>query len=227
MTPTTGTVRFEDGCISVGLERDHFGSVELLAKIDARGLHPFSDRANTEWLFDLLDFCVAYYALDRFIARPSQGWSRPFLINYPVRTERMEVWLSHVGLIREWILALTGDDVQVNPIPWAGVAERYPHPVLGLNEPATSIGLVSDGLDSLCGLHAIKVNDLSRVAFASIISGHRGPRIRNTITSTPGICPDLHFSISLHLRRGNEDKDQTQRSRTILAVVMGLASICA
>lgn len=221
METTVARVRFEQDTIRVHVKRDPFGALELVANINARSLHPFCDRANHDWLFELVDFVSAYYALDRFTARPRNGWCRPFTIEYPVRADRVDVWRFNAPLIKEWLLALTGDIVDVVPMPWEGDALRYDHLVLQLDGKVDAVGLISDGLDSLCGLDVAARFDRN-MAWASVFAGHKGKRIREMIGAVAPSHAHHHYHMTMDLANGNEDKEQTQRSRTVLAIVMGM-----
>jgi 7-cyano-7-deazaguanine synthase in queuosine biosynthesis len=223
MNPSVaGRIRFDGHFIAVDVDRDDFGSPSIIARFDARQLHPFTTEASDPTLFELLDLCVAYYALDRFVKRPMNGFGRTFVLRYPVRSP--ELWRRNVPLVRQWLLALTDDDVEVVPVPWRDAGDHHDRmQSLSLTEPVEAVGLLSDGLDSLCGLDAA-LQESRRMAWVSVISGHRRKRISAMMElgSESEIAAIDHYMIRLRLKRGNKAKEKTQRSRTVLAVAMGM-----
>lgn len=225
LQPTIAGVHFNGHTIGVELETDPFGGKEIIARFDAHRLHPFTVQASNPNLFDLLDFCVAFNALDRFTTRPDEGWSRRFVIRMPVSDPAL--WKRHSSLVNEWIYALTNDEVEVVPIVRnSGGAQHGRHPNLTLDDPVDVIGLVSDGLDSLCGVDAALQNRDRRYAWASVIAGTRGPKIRRIVDLSRAIAKQrlLHLTTDLKLKHGNKAREKTQRSRTVVAVVMGMAA---
>ncbi|MDE2480807.1 MAG: hypothetical protein KGN02_01285 [bacterium] len=202
------------------IQRDEFGAEEIIARINASSLHPFSSRANQPWLFDFVDLMASYYALDRFALRGADRWARHFIIKYPVRQHRAEAWHYAAPILRDLLLRITGDVVEIVAVPWEGTADRISHPVLPLNQEGSSVGLFSDGLDSLCGLD-VAIADKRDIVWASITTGHKGKRIRETLDRS-AVPAERRYSMSLMLGKGQNDKEHTQRSRTAVAIAMGM-----
>jgi hypothetical protein len=225
---TSASIDFKDNTIAVGVDTDPFGGREIIAQFDARRLHPFTAQASDPHLFDLLDFCVALNALDRFSRRPQDGWTRRFLLRMPVSDPQL--WKRSSSLISEWIYALTNDEVEVIPVA-RGIDGKHHRrsPNLTLDEPVDKIGLVSDGLDSLCGVDAASRSTDCRYAWASVVAGNRGPRIRRIIDlyATLAKGPVKHVTINLKIKNGNKAREKTQRSRTVTAIVMGFTAAYA
>ncbi len=203
--------------------RAPFDVNEVRARLDVRDLHPFTASSSDPALFELLDFCIALYAVDRSLRRPTDGWSRRFVLEYPVHN--LALWRRHAPLIREWLRALTGDDVIVKPMSRAltGVHHRR-EPALPLDDGADVVGLLSDGLDSLCGVDAAVRNPSQRLALASVITNPlRRKRIAGVVNFIHGVSPLIaHHTITTKLYQQRKVKEKTQRSRTVLAIALGM-----
>lgn len=224
----SASVEFKDKTIAIGVDTDPFGGRDIIARFDAGRLHPFTANACDPQLFDLLDLCVALNALDRFSRRPEDGWTRRFLVRMPVFDP--DLWKRHASLISEWIYALMNDEVEVFPIARSADGTHHKrHPNLALDEPVDRIGLVSDGLDSLCGVDVASRNVHCRYAWASVVAGNRGPRIRRIIDlyDLAAKADAKHVAISLKIKNGNTFPEKTQRSRTVVAIVMGFTAAYA
>ena len=223
---TVGSVRFEGKHICVDVDSDAFGSKNLVARFDASKLHPFTPSASDKGLFDLLDFCIAFYALDRSTPRPSDGWSRRFVMRLPVSDP--DLWRRHMTLIRDWAYALTNDEMEVIPVPRRADGEhhdRQPH--LAVENACDTVGLVSDGLDSLCGVDAAIRERSRRIAWASVVGGSKGPQIDRVVAMSREIAGRRlpHFTINTSLsQRRHKAREKTQRSRTVLAIVMAFTT---
>jgi hypothetical protein len=213
----------------VSTDADPFAEPTINALLDLERLHPLTARTSDPVCFELLDFIVAFYALDRSFRRPYDGWARHFIINFPVA--RVELWRRYAGLIREWLLAMTGDIVEVIPVSRkTGAVHHDREPMLALAAPVDVVGLLSDGLDSLCGVDAAVRDGSRRVALATVsTSGTRMRRIQQVAafaSRTAGYRIE-HLCFGTKLYRKRKVKEKTQRSRTVLAVVTGLSAAYA
>lgn len=223
---TVGDVRFDGNNICVDVESDAFGAKELVARFDASRLHPFTPSAAEKGLFDLLDYCIAFYALDRSTPRPNAGWTRRFVLRLPVSDP--DLWRQHLGLIREWTYALTNDEMELIPVPRRGEGQHHDRQQsLSLDGQYDAVGLVSDGLDSLCGVDATIRRSDRRLAWASVVSGLKGPKIKRIVEMSREVAALSipHFTITTSLsQRRHKAREKTQRSRTVLAVAMALTA---
>lgn len=222
----SATVTFEGGYLAVQIHTNAFGTAKTRALLNLAEFHPLTAASTDAALFDLLDFCVTYYTLDRSVKRPIDGWARRFVINFPVSKSRLDVWRRSRTLISEWLLALTGDIVEVVPLERDSTAAHHERPaVLPLEEPANKVVLLSDGLDSLCGFDkAMRTADSGVVAASVITKGSRRKRIeliRRSLTGPDGRQARL-FCTTTRLFQEHKIKEKSQRSRTVLALVTGL-----
>ncbi|HTW84498.1 MAG TPA: hypothetical protein VMD91_10550 [Candidatus Sulfotelmatobacter sp.] len=227
--PVVDAAVYFDGCwMRVETRRAPFEPAQVEARINLDDLNPLTPRASAPELFELLDLLIAVYALDRSVSRPADGWAREFNICFPVY--RVEDWRRHAPLVREWLFSLTGDFVEVAPMPRTSSAGHHGRPPsLDLNGGADVIGLLSDGLDSLCGIDTAVRDRTRRLALASVItSDTRGRRIDEMArwaTAAAGYDVE-HLRLRTKLRR-KPRAEKTQRSRTVLALVTGLTAASA
>lgn len=213
----------------VSVDADPFAEPAINALLDLKQLHPLTARTSDPVCFELLDFIVAFYALDRSFRRPYDGWARHFIIHFPV--VRVDLWRRYADLVREWLLALTGDVVDIVPVSRkSGAVHHERAPMLALAAPIDVVGLLSDGLDSLCGVDAAVRDRSRRIALATVAtSGTRMRRIGRVAafaSATRGYRVE-HLCFGTKLSRRRKVKEKTQRSRTVLAVVTGLTAAYA
>jgi hypothetical protein len=222
---TVASVRFAGNRLLVDVKRP-FEPTRLNALLNLERLHPLTLRTGDPILFELLDFCVALHALDRSVRRPINGWARHFIIHFPGRD--IGLWRRNAPLIHEWLLALTGDIVEVIPTDRQEHGAHHDRPLtLPLAEPVDVVGLVSDGLDSLCGVDAAAREGSRRMALATVVtSGTRMRRIVQVIEYASRVTGYgvPHLCVSTKLYRKKKVKEKTQRSRTVLALVAGITS---
>jgi hypothetical protein len=198
-------------------------------------LRPFTEAAaEAPHLTELLEFFLAYYSADRLALRSHQIWSRNFVIRFPVTD--VAKWRSISSDLAKLVRQSTGDQVDLEFTP-RKTNERHPDyraTHFELEEPrATSVVLLSDGLDSLCGaFEHLQQRQHERVAFVSLVTNNRkGARIHTVREALRRLRPrDVAFTeASLHLcdpPRADE-QERTQRSRTMLAIAAGLTVAAA
>jgi hypothetical protein len=221
-------VRFDGHRMALDVDRGVYGPSSVRALLDAENLHPLTAYSTDAGLFELLDFCIAYYALDRSTLRPRGGWAREMVVRFPVR--RLDLWRQHSALLREWLLALTGDIVEVVPVVRAESGSHHDRdPVLSLDEHVEIVALLSDGLDSLCGVDSV-ARSSQHFALASVITaGSRYKRIEQIVGLARGLGDReiQHHIVRTNLHQEHKIKEKTQRSRTVLAIVTGLTVAAA
>jgi hypothetical protein len=218
------TTGFDGNNLIVEIDADVFGHSQVRARFDASNLHPLTHAATDPSLFELLDLCVAYYALDRSTRRPNNGFARRFTIRLPVADASR--WQQHRDLLTELFLATTGDLVEVIPLQrnLDGDHHRRP-PVLPLDQGVDSVALLSDGLDSLCGADAISRDPSKRFAFASVVTTHTRLNRMNAVVHLAERQSGRtlsHHTVVTRLTQQIKVKEKTQRSRTVLAIVTGM-----
>lgn len=201
----------------------------------AKDLRPFTDAAvAVPHLTELLQFFLAYYAADRLVKRSRRLWARRFIIDFPVTD--VGKWKSTEEDLIKLIRRSTGDDVVLQLAERAGHERHLDDRIIHftLEEPRpTSVVLLSDGLDSLCGaFQHLKARPQERIAFVSLVTNSRkGARIKKVREALAAARPnDVTFrQAELHLcdPPRAQDQEQTQRSRTMLAIVAGLTVAAA
>jgi hypothetical protein len=224
MKHVRAAVRYDDSRLAVTIRRGPFADNLVRALLNVDELHPLTTKATAPDLFELLDLCVGFYALDRSVKRSPTSWVRHFEIEHPVAD--VAKWTQHAPLLREWFSALTDDIVEVLPIPLQQNARPLHHERqanLNLDDGVDVVGLLSDGLDSLCGLDAA-LRRPARLAVASVITNPlRGSRIRRVIDGLAGHGRHYaHHVVKTNLNQERKVREKSQRSRTVLAVVTGM-----
>jgi hypothetical protein len=225
MRHVRAAVRYDGQRLAVTITRDPYAPNAVGALLNVDEVHPLTADAASPDLFELLDLTVAFYALDRSVERNPNNWVRNFEIEHPVSD--VERWKRHVSLLAEWFEALTDDIVEVRPVPLPAHLrpEHHVRPAnFGFDEGVDVITLLSDGLDSLCGLDAA-LRRPERHAFASVITNpKRAARIRNVIDglSPSDRRPLSQYAVKTNLWQQRRVREKTQRSRTVLAIVTGM-----
>jgi hypothetical protein len=229
MPTISARVRFYGNRMLVNVDADPFAPAAINALLDLDRLHPLTSRTSDPEFFELLDLVVAFYALDRSFRRPYDGWARRFVIEFPVA--RVELWRRYAPLVGEWLRSTTGDVVDVFPVVRKRAGAHHDRqPTLSLADRVDVVGLVSDGLDSLCGVDAAARDCSRRLALATV--GTSGTRL-NRISKVALLASSLagyhveHLRFGTKLYRKRKVKEKTQRSRTVLALVTGLTAAYA
>jgi 7-cyano-7-deazaguanine synthase in queuosine biosynthesis len=133
-------------------------------------------------------------------------------------------------LITELLERTTGDIVHVRPIARKCEQVHGDDRLLSFmldSRPPARVGLLSDGLDSLCGAHGALNSGSDRFAFISILTNpsrkNRIKQIQTELHNLVGERAAFHV-VDLHLRRPPRFQERTQRSRTVLSVIAGLTA---
>lgn len=211
---------------------------KILVEIDGRDaeklwyktklLSPLTYSATSEHLTELLEFFLALYACDRLVKRPLRSWGRAFKIRFPVAD--VGRWRAAAGLIEKLIWQSMGDEVTLMPterdLDEVHADRRATHLVLEYEQP-TTIVMLSEGLDSLCGAFEAARQRNEHVAFTSIVTNYRKrPRLASIAAGLNRNIESperLHFhSAQWHLEDAPRGQERTQRSRTMLAIATGL-----
>jgi len=194
-------------------------------------LRPFTSDAAVPWLTELLEFMVGLYTVDRLVPRPKRGWSRGISFTFPVVS--YERWFPLQSVLEELIVNSMGDDVTLNlrhrnagivhsDARAQGFALESPRP--------TTVGLLSDGLDSLCGAGASLAREPGAHAFVTVLTNsrrkHRISRLRTALQSVFG-DRIAYCGLDVYLADGPRKQERTQRSRTLLAIAAGLTAAAA
>lgn len=197
---------------------------------DAATLHPFTEvAASAPHLVEFFELFLAFYSADRLLKRVAGRWQRRLLIEFPVT--RLAAWKACVPTLQRLVWQSTGDDVEFDFVQRRS-AERHRDaraiPFV-LEEPRpTSVVLLSDGLDSLCGaFQHLRSHPEERVCFVSLVTNSRKDAriatIRRHLKATR--TSEIAFREShLHLCDPPRSSGQelSQRSRTMLAIGAGL-----
>ena len=188
-------------------------------------LRPFTQLGGEPWLTELFEFALGYYTADRIVKR-SVNWSREFEITFPVL--RLEAWSRASQPLSELLEWTTGDVVHVVPSKRDNRqihSDDRSQPFMLQSQIPNGVGLMSDGLDSLCGVCNVLDNCTDNYAFLSVLTNpgrnYRIQHIQSQLRSQFGDRLAFH-EVDLHLKKPPKYQEQTQRSRTILAIVAGL-----
>lgn len=208
----------------VSVERAHQSRVQRAA-YSTMLLRPFTQLGGEPWLTELFEFALGYYTADRIVKR-SVNWPREFEITFPVM--RLEAWSRAKQSLSELLEWTTGDIVQIVP------TKRDQHQIHSDDRSQSfklqpqsprGVGLMSDGLDSLCGVCNVLDHFPDNYAFLSVITNpgrnYRIQRIQSQLRSQFSDRVAFH-EVDLHLRKAPKYQEQTQRSRTVLAIAAGL-----
>lgn len=192
---------------------------------------PLTALAAHPELMELFEFMLTLYAADRLVRRPERRWQRSFQITFPVR--RLEAWAAAREAVEDLIWRCTGDLVRVRPVArpneWMHCDSRPLH--FELHHPrSTSIFLLSDGLDSLCGACSAVSEPGDNAAFLSVVTNSR--RVSRIGKIREALCRRFEekasfHRVSLNLVQAPQEQERTQRSRTMLAVTAGLTVAAA
>jgi hypothetical protein len=229
MKPTRVTVRVDGGVMTV--EIDGNGRRQRV-RYRSDYMLPFTRTAGAPHVLELFEFMLALYAADRLVPRPARGWTRTLHVTFPV--SRLAQWSIARASIEELIWSATGDVVVLNPVqrPRGSlhVDARNAHLELE-HQTRTSVVLLSDGLDSLCGAFGALDEPADRVAFVSLVTNSRKARRIATIVdglkARYGTRADFHRVRDLHLVAPPRAQEGTQRTRTLLAIAAGLTVAAA
>lgn len=196
-----------------------------------RVLAPLTDQALDVRLTELLEFFLAFYSADRLAIRSLRKWGREFTIEFPVTDPAH--WNNAAPVLKELIWRSTGDSVIIVPTVRTRhhVDRLAPHFVLEHEQP-TSVVMLSEGLDSLCGAFQAARAKSDQIAFTSIITNSRKMPRFDAIST--GIREHVKNPNRLRFHRAQwnlEDppnrQERTQRSRTMLAIATGLTVAAA
>lgn len=198
-----------------------------------RKMLPLSQLAATPHLLEVFELMLALYTADRLVLRPARRWARTFEINFPVGASRIAHWAAASDDFERLIGQCTGDYVSLRP--YARPPNEYHVDArsqwLELEYPeTTSVLLLSDGLDSLCGAIDAATIPGGKLAFVSLISNSRKhPRIHAVIDHLRAIhgARIAFHPIRLHLEDAPRNQEITQRTRTMLAISAGLTVAAA
>jgi hypothetical protein len=194
---------------------------------------PLSQLAATPHLLEVFELMLVLYTADRLVLRPPRRWARAFEVNYPVAASRIAHWAAACDDFERLIQQSTGDNVSLRP---------YARPLNGHHVDArsqwfeleypqtTSVLLLSDGLDSLCGAIDAASVPGGKIAFVSLISNSRKhPRIYAVVEHLRAIHGQriAFHPIPLYLEEAPRDQEITQRTRTMLAISAGLTVAAA
>ncbi|HEY1656035.1 MAG TPA: hypothetical protein VGF86_13075 [Candidatus Tumulicola sp.] len=194
-------------------------------------MFPLSEYAEAPHLTELFEFLLSFYAADRLAKRPLPRWRRDFLLNFPVRN--VEAWLIAKPLLEQLIRQSTGDvvDIVLSERPRSSMhADSRQRPFHFQHEQLTSVALLSDGLDSFAGSFAPFAFPGERCAFVSLVTNTRkGDRIAKIARYLSERYPRrvLTHPIDLHLEDPPRRQEDSQRSRTMLAIGAGLTVAAA
>jgi hypothetical protein len=208
----------------VELSTHVFGTEIVRAVLDVDDIHPLTTAASDPSTFELLDLAVALYVLDRSVRVRVGRIRRSFALHLPVAD--VVRWRRIIPLVGEWYEALTGDAVEVVPIErGAAVGEHHRRESnFGFEGGVDVIGLLSEGLDSLCGADGVIHRD-ERIALASVITNPKRSSQIDTIKTALAAAHDgelLHYALATRLRRRRKVREKSQRSRTVLALITGM-----
>jgi len=192
---------------------------------------PLSRLARSPHLLEVFELLLVLYTADRLVPRPLRRWSRRFDVSFPV--SRIAQWKAAQADIEQLIWQCTGDEVSLRPYERPANCHHcdarsnwfeleYPR--------ATSVLLLSDGLDSLCGAIDAALLPGGQLAFVSLISNSRkAPRIAAVIRHLKATHGDriAHHPVWLHLEEAPRKQERTQRTRTMLAITAGLTVAAA
>jgi hypothetical protein len=192
---------------------------------------PLSQLAVALHLLELFELMLVLYTADRLVPRPARRWGRCFEVAFPV--SRIAHWEAARADLEQLIWQCTGDEVALHPY----VRPSSYHHVdarsrwFELEYPrTTSVILLSDGLDSLCGAIEAALIPGGQLAFVSLISNSRkAPRIESVIRHLRTAHGDriAYHPIPLHLEEAPRRQERTQRTRTMLAITAGLTVAAA
>jgi hypothetical protein len=221
-TSARGRVAYQGRYLLIEVATSAFATDRVRTLLDVNEIHPLTPMAADPALFEWLDLAVALYTLDRSVRIRAGQMGRVFELRLPVADVRS--WRRHAPLVTEWYEALTGDLVELVPVERGAQADHHRRPVnLGLDAGADVVGLLSDGLDSLCGADAaLRRGD--RLALASVITN---PLRRATIAKVTSVLERQlgatlpRYALATRMRRLGKG-EKSQRSRTVLALVTGL-----
>lgn len=217
-------IDFSGDCLLVSVERPRDFREQSVPYSTAL-LRPFAQPGVEPWLTELFEFALAYYTVDRLVKRKA-SWPREFEIKFPAI--RFDLWSQASGLVSDMLQATTGDIVHVVPQQrrQQHMHSDDRHLFFSLqSEAPPGIGLLSDGLDSLCGAWSAAKTSSNRYAFLSVLTNpsrmNRIHRVRSSLRSSFGGRIAFH-EVDLRLHKPPRYQEQTQRSRTVLALVSGL-----
>ncbi len=189
-------------------------------------MRPFTGLSAAPHLTELFELLLAFYTADRLTRRQNGSWSRSFRLRFPVTD--ISAWRACRNELESLIFESTGDEVELvlsQRKREMHVDGRAAHFVLEERRP-TTVALLSDGLDSLCGaFQQLQETSGNRVAFVSLVTNSRkNSRIRTVRRKLQARFPDVacFHNASLWLSKPPEAQEITQRSRTMLAIAAGL-----
>jgi hypothetical protein len=217
-------VAYQGRHLRVEVSTDVFGTDAVRALLDVDDIHPLTTAASEPSTFELLDLAVALYVLDRSVQLRVAQVRRSFVLRLPVSD--VIRWRRIVPLVGEWYEALTGDVVEVVPVDrGAAVGDHHRRASnFGFERGIDVVGLLSEGLDSLCGADGIARRE-ERIALASVITNPKRSSQLETIKAALAAAHqrDLpHYALATRLRRQHKVREKSQRSRTVLALVTGM-----
>jgi hypothetical protein len=229
MKATTVGVRVERGVLTVEIDGNG-PRCEVSSRCDY--LLPFTALAEAPYILEVFEFMSALYAADRLVPRSARAWTRWLNVTFPV--SRLGHWTIARPLLEELIWSATGDNVTLNFVQRAAgsVHRDRRHMRLVLDHQTwTSVVLLSEGLDSLCGAFRALDDSADRVAFVSLVTNSRKAariqKISSGIGARYGERAVFHRVRDLHLVEPPEKQEPTQRTRGLLAIAAGLTVAAA
>lgn len=212
-------VAYHGRYLIVEISTEAFGCDAVRTLADVSDIHPLREAATDPSTFELLDAVLALYTLDRSVRIRSGQIRRNFGLRLPVADTRR--WGDLGPLLSEWFEALTGDAVEISTIQsGTAIADHHRRQRnFEFENGVDVVGLLSEGLDSLCGSDAARGRNV-RIALASVITN---PTRSNQISAMlAGIGDPRHYSLRTNLCRKRIVRERSQRSRTVLALVTGM-----
>ena len=195
------------------------------ARYSTARLRPFTTAASIPQT-ELLELMLGVYTVDRLVPRNKRGWRRRLELRFPVLS--LDRWSAVRTALEELLASCMGDDVVLHlrhRKDGATHADARAQ-AFALEPPApVAVGLLSDGLDSLCGAAHALSSDPGRFAFVSVLTNSRRKRrVADIRTNLKHVFGDRieYRDLDVHIKGAPPKQERTQRSRTLLAVTAGI-----
>ena len=221
-------VRAEARVVSDGMVVEIAGRVERQSvTYTTAAMRPFTEFAQAPHLAEVFEFFLALYTVDQLSPRSAKCWKRVFELHFPVTM--LAAWNMAKNDIERLVWQSTGDELTIvlreRGRGEGHIDDRAAHLQLVEARP-TSIALLSDGLDSLCGaFQLVEARKHERIALVSIITNdRRAARIRQVREALQRAYPGVvsFYQADAHLDRPPDIQERSQRTRTMLAMAAGL-----
>lgn len=178
-------------------------------------------------IYDLLNFALAIYTIDQVVSRKNngfQGWSRYFIVNFPVQD--FEIWDAVSEEFNKYLSFLSGDK-------WEFVfrqSEEIRDFVLPENRNPngiTKVSLLSGGLDSFIGA----IDLLSNGEIPFFVSHHKTSeskiqdKVLGALKAQFGNTSfkSQKFWVQPNQKNSTAEKENSSRARSFLFITLGVA----